>query len=506
MKPRVQEHRFDFRGGRNGHTSPVLLKPSEMPDMTNVTLDSQDGQLMLRYGSRRLHQTAMGSGAAVDGLFQWDYSGTKQLVAVCNGDLFYKTTDFGAWSTTSPTPALGSAERSSFATMRQSTSGAPLRLYMADGTNYWRWSGSALTRLSGTSGAPANAQIVRTYHIRNFLKTSDYGQHLFWSVLGDPEDYTAGTRTGGGSAMIDVLRGEELTAAEVVGNSLLVGTANSISRFTGYDSSDIQIEQDAEGISSVIGPVGKLAMAAVEGFAALVNRTGVYAASEREVVLLSEKWNSFWRSRVDRTALESCVVAYHEGKRQIWVAVPDVLIGDGENKIVLVYHLDLQAWFGPYIYSFGIRCMTRWEDSNGVEYLAAGCDDGFVRVLDYDTSGLDDVLYDGSGGSSITASVDFAPTFFNEVGPGVDKILRDVTLHAVLGVAAEVDALIKIDHGSWAALGTWTGDGTADDGSGAYRLQTNECGDLFQLRMQWTGSGTEIRGFTMRGHTTGRPA
>lgn len=429
-KPKLKEHRFDFRGGYNDDVSPVVLQPSQLTNMPNVTLDDpgKHGQLRMRDGSRRLHQTSLG--AAIRGIYQWDGPSGRQLVAVAAGDLWYRNVgagDFAAFTGVSPTPALA-GDRTSFTTMRGNASGAPLYLYLADGINLWRHTGSALTQLSGASSIPANVDLVTAYHVRNFMKTSDYQQHVFWTVLGDPEDGTIGARLQGGSAMVDYLRGEAITAMAVTGSSLLIGTRNSIARFTGYDNQDIQIDQDTEGVDSTVGPLGKQCLVGMEKVAAMLSTTGVYAVSEAEAVLISHTWGGRFRG-LDRSALSSSVLYYHEGRRELWAAVPGP--GDGgANKTVMIFNLDLQVWYGPFTFPFDITCLSRWDMSDGTEKLVAGSSDGFIRCLDWEASGLDDVLYDGTGGTAIVASADFAPTFL-EAGPGLVKNIDRLVGHVI---------------------------------------------------------------------------
>lgn len=503
-RPRVMEHRFDFRGGRNCHTSPVLLEPNEMPDLTNVTLDAQDGALKLRPGSRRLHTTALGAPSSISGVFQWENGGTPQLLAVSNGDLYHRTgSDFGEYTAHSPTPVIGTGA-ATWTTMRDADSGAPLYVYFSDGgAGHWRWTGSAATDIDGVSGM-SPAKLITTYHLRNFWVTPNFPSHVYWTVLADPEDATAGLRELGGSAMIDVLRGQEITALEVLGSSLLVGTKDSIVRFTGYDATDIQIEQDTEGLSHTFGPLGPYCMTRAEDVAFVLSKLGIYGITEREHRFLSEKWNCYWRQQLDKDALASACVAYHEGRREIWVAVPGTSDG-GLNKRVMVYHMDLGVWYGPYVYSFGMNALGRFVAADGEEYIMAGCSDGFVRVLNYDTSGLDDVLAAGTGGSSITASVTFAPTFFDQVGPGIDKVLREVTVHATMGTTGGVTVELSVDQADWVTLGT-VGPATGTQyNSAPWALDANAKGDRFQLRMSWTDPTIEVRGYSLRGHSMERP-
>jgi hypothetical protein len=445
-----------------------------------------------------MHQTAVGSGASISGVFQWNNAGTNQLVAIANGDIFYKTTDYGAFSSVSPTPALASTA-AVFSTMRQSSSGAPLRLYLTDGTNYWRWTGSAISKFSGVSSLPANTTFVKTYHIRNFLATSDYGNHLFWSVLGDPEDGTVGDKSQGGSAMVDVLRGEDITALEVIGNSLLIGTSDSVSRFTGYSSDDIKIESDTEGVTSNLGPVGPRVFLRIEQFVAMLADVGPYAITEAEEVYLGDKVKDTFNA-LDRSVYSSSVIGYHKGRREIWWAVPGAS-DSATNKTVYVYAIDLGAWYGPFTYPFAITCMTSYEDANGDESIVAGCADGFVRHLD--TGYLDDVLYDASGGSTYDMSVELAPTYFPEVGPGVLKTLQGFTLTANLGTS-DMDIEVRGDEGDWSHVATLTGVG---DRSEPYRVDAYKQGDYFGLRLSSTASEAQIvRGVSWRGWNMLRPS
>ena len=498
-KQELQEQRFDFRGGLNTHTSPPLLQPNELSTLLNCSVELPDGSIKMRQGSRRLHTTALGSD--ITGVFQWDAPGGKQLVAISGGDIHYKTDDFGNFSTVSPTPTLDT-DLTSFATMRQDTSGAPLRLYFADGSQYWRWDGSALTQLDGTSSLPAQADIVRTYHVRNFLHTPDYEQHVFWSVLGDPEDGTVGLRSQGGSAMVDVLRGEAITAMEVVGSSLLIGTPNSIVRFTGYDSLDIQIGQDTEGVSAVVGPLGKNCLTRVERFAAMLATTGLYAVTEEDAILISEKINTTFRA-LDRLNLPNSAVMYHEGRREIWFAVPGASDG-GANRTVLVYHLDLGSWNGLHSYPFDITCLGKWSDSNGDEYVVAGCADGYVRVLDYPVTGtlIDDRTAADTGGSAVTAVADLSPIFFN-VGPGLDKTIHYVTVHAIIPSGNTLDVLVDIDEAGYGNSRTINGESASPK---PYQQHRHEQGDRFDYEFTWTDPDVEIRGVTVRGWNMQRPS
>lgn len=479
MKPVLYEARQWYTGGLATSVTADMLKPEQLVTATNFRVEETVGDLTPRLGTRRVHTTSLG--ASVDGLFQWDYNGSKQLVAVANGDLHYKTTDYGEFSASSPTPVLAS-NPTRFATSRAATASAPLYLYLVDGDNYWRWTGAALTQL--TTGVPADPYLLASYHIRNFMVGLTKQQTLVYTVLGDPEDFTIGNEAQGGEAMVDVMRGEPLTALEVVGSSLLLCTADSVARFLGYSSRDIQIQQDTEGISADVGVVGRNALLRVGPFAAGFSDRGPIAVNEANLEMLDQGlMKPTWRA-LDRTALANICVGWHDGRREIWFAVPGAS-DSGLNKSVYVFNLDLGAWYGPFTYPFGITCFASVEDSNGDETLYAGCSDGFVRHMD--TGYLDDVLADASGGSSFTASAELKPMVFDKLG-----WLKTLQRVDVTGIVPSGETLVV----GWAMDGAvWQTKNVAGTASTrvSHRVDIGDQGERLRLKLEVTPSAAQTQ-------------
>lgn len=169
---KVFDFRNDFRGGRNTTNSPDLLNSNELVDSTNARLSIEIGGIVKRTGSRRMHTTAIGAGNYVAGLTQWDSPTGKQIVAICGGDLYYKTTELGEFTQVDPGPtdAFSTTSPAYFAPFRASSSGAPLVLFIASGGKFYRWTGTALLRL-------------------------DTGVYQA-QILGDPENFNNWTATG----------------------------------------------------------------------------------------------------------------------------------------------------------------------------------------------------------------------------------------------------------------------------------------------------------------------
>jgi len=480
----MREPRFDFKGGLNTRFSPEQVAPNQLVASENFRVSEKVGALEARLGSRRIHATALA--AAVTGLGQWVYSGTRQLVAVSNGDLSYKTTAYGNFTTTSPTPALGSTPAHMF-TARNAAASAALYLYVVDGTNVWRWDGASLTRVStGANKPPANSYLGRVYHIRSFFVSSDRGQHVVWTGLGLPEDTTVGSKDQGGEAMVDVLRGEAITALEVLGSSLLIGTSGSVVRYTGYSSSDIQISQDTEGVSPDQGPAGPLCLRRINRFAAMICDEGFYAVDEAEAKSISELINPDFEA-LAKDYLSAAVVCPHKGRNEIWFAVSGAS-DSGLNKTVYVYSTTTGAWFGPFTYPFGITCMIAYKRTDGSETILAGGPDGWIRDMDIGTA--DDVLSDGTGGSDYSALAELAPFYF-DAGPGTIKTLERTHVHGEIPTDVQVDIKYAFDQQALTTVPLLGIGGTTDP----YRLDTYGQGDMLRVQISAdVAAGVVIRG------------
>lgn len=447
----LRESRSDFRGGRNSTVSPDLLSINELVDATNARISTDYGGFQKRSGTRRLHPTVLP--AAVRGLVQWDSPSGKQIVAISNGDLYHKITDLGDFTLVSPSAPdkFSTTIPAFFAPFRAASSGAPLVLFIASGGKFYKWTGSALTRIDTVSGTPDADRII-AYHTRLFARDVNYKKNLWWSKVGDGEAWTVtGLGSEGGSALVDVLNGEELMALEVVGGSLLMGAEDSVMRFTGHSSDDIIIAQDTEGVSAETGVVGPQALKRAENVSFGLAERGPHAITEAGVTPIGVKVELDFDA-LDPTVIASSCIGYHRGRREVWYAVPRT--GDSSlNKTVYVFSTRLQAWTGPWTYSFGITCLARFEDASGDEWIISGGSDGYVRHMD--SGALDDVTSVGGGGTNITMSVELAPIFFNS-GPGTVKALKEMYLQAELPAASALTLQYTFDSGGFTSAAALT--------------------------------------------------
>lgn len=393
-----------------------------------------------------------------------------------------------------------------FAPFRGSAAGAPLWLFIASGGHYYKWDGINVTQLDAppnTNQVPGATSII-SYHTRMIamvasnLTPGQFPKTIFWSVLGDATDFRTGDKTKGGSAVTDFLTGQQLVALEVIGSSLLLATSDSIMRFTGHASDDIVIAQDTEGISAEIGAVGPQAFKRYENIAALFSDRGPYAVTETYAEPSGEQLNPDWFG-LDNANLSNVVIEYNRGRKELFFAVPRV--GDGGvPKTIFSMSVRLQAWQGPWIYPFAIGCMCKYFDVNNTPNVLSGSPDGFVRLMD--VGSLDDVLFDGTGGSNITMTVEFPVMHFQL--PGLKKALKWCILQANLPTNSTPSLNIAFDGAGFTNYPITPNDNGEED----YRVDVaGDTSQGFRVRMQFTDNSAQpitVNGFTLTGWNYGR--
>jgi hypothetical protein len=419
------------------------------------------GGIMRRIGSRKLTVTPLLSNGggfsnealAITGLKQWDAPVIgKQIVAISQGSMFHALAPYTSWTenTTFNSPAPD------FATFRDASAGAPLRLYIA-AAGLWKWTGSALTQVVGSVGGDPLPNLVRALGVRLFINDALNPKSLWWSAIGQGDVYTGvGGLSGPGSALVDVLTGDNIIALETLGGALFIGTNESIAKFTGT-SDDIQISQDTEGVSTEIGPsnisASPAAWARVEQFIILHSERGVFVATQGGVLGIGDKVEhpNATSLHMSTTIVDpnsglqlTPVVGHNRRRTEVWFAYAPT--GTTRRTNVLVYNYRTQCWYGPFVYPFGITCFGVYEGTDGIEQIMCGCDDAHVRLLDELTAGgLDD------GTTDYDAVVEFAP-FGIENGPYTTKALDHVFIQVVGDHTFQVRAtgyLSRIDIGSF---------------------------------------------------------
>lgn len=430
-KDKIRVERNDFSGGLNVSANGDTLNDNELTVCQNARIEPFGG-IMRRPGSKLLIQdTSLLDGQPIHSVFQWTVGGVRQVIAVCEAILFYSNdtgAGYGALAQAAGAVGYNKHIPNVFQPFRNNSFGAPLVLFIASGGQVFKFDGTTSTLLSGTNSVPF-ATTVRAFGTRLFYNDTTLPKTLFWSKIGAGDDCGTGGLSGGGSALTDVLSGDSITALEVLGGSVLIGTEYSIARFTGTADS-IQILQDSQGVSNEVGPTNPHGVVRAGGVAFLDTLNGPYVATEGGVLSIGDKiWHpdatalQFNRSAVDGDGSPIRPVLGHNPSRfEIWYAY--VPIGGTRRSSVMVYNYKRQCWYGPFLYGFGITCFSVYEDSVGRKSIMCGCDDANIRLLDDPTySQFDD------GRDDFDAVVEFAP--FRGPDPYVLKSLEHVFLQAI---------------------------------------------------------------------------
>ena len=240
----------DFSGGLNLRDAPSELAPTESPDMLNVTLDERGG-VVKRLGI--LKDGSM-SAFAADGANLF-YSNVLGQLVLQEGVNVRKRTGAGAFTLVK---AFSTAARVTFADFN----GKLLMLHPVDGLfNYTP--GGTLAGPHGGANIKGNAIAVW----QNKVWVASAGVRLYFSVPGDETDWAG---TGSGSVDLREVDDAPLTALSIGRGALLAWKVTSFYRVNDSTTGAFTT------IDSDTGCPGAIAVATLEGTAAVCNERGVF--------------------------------------------------------------------------------------------------------------------------------------------------------------------------------------------------------------------------------------
>lgn len=373
-------------GGLNLTGDPSRMSANQLQTATNVRLLA-DGGWAKRLGTRRLHASAIGSGAIVRGGFAWRKPASQELLALSNGALHVGS--YGLPMTW--TAKAGSFSASAVPSFVQFRDGSAEVAYIADGGLLNKYDGSAVTADIASTGGPA----VLAVYGQRLLAISGTNQTVMWSALNNGDTLNQ-SGSGGGSSVVRTFGDQRLTALAAVGSSLLMFHVTGISRFTGMTSDDIAIDTGARGVSGSEGTVAPKSIQVVEldggDVAFFLTSRGLFAASEGGVMPVSREIEGVLAA-MDQSSWARVQSAHAKQQGELRFYLPDVG--------VYSWNYRTKSWSGPDTGVF-VSPVTHalWNalDSQSREVVLVGGADGFVRQSDYPGAALDDILSDGTGG------------------------------------------------------------------------------------------------------------
>lgn len=413
--PTVQDVRFDFRGGLNSTSSEDELDLRELRRAQNARLSAYPGAVSKAPGSKRIHVTALQSGAAIQGVVQWDAPAGSQVVAVANGKFHHKLEAADEFTAVS-SPSLGSTTAPAVFVPWRSASA--IVLYVAC-NGLWKWNGTTLTAVAG--GVPAGVMDIALYKLRMFAHTLT--KRAYWSKISDPDTWSS---PNGGFADVETFDTEGLQRVRVVGSSLALYKEDSIARLTNVDADAIDIDTEAEGVSPAVGLEAATAWCALEEAHFIMSDRGPYLVNESGLQEIGPKVAASFAA-LNQVARPSMVAGFHRGAHEVWTFGPPT--GVSTNRHGYVWDARLGSWVGPWLPPFDVSAIARYERTDGSESLLLGGTDGRVRQADVGT--LADVNRDGTGGTVIAMTIELPVLHFG--APDRVKTLRHVRVQADLG-------------------------------------------------------------------------
>ena len=452
-RERVRAVQSDFRGGLNTSYSDDILDPTEYRGGQN--LRSLLGELEKRAGSKRLHGTAIGAGASVKGVFQWDAPLGSQLIAVCGSDFYHKL--LAAANYTEVAASLSITDRVTFAPYRI---GGNVKVLIADGSGIFTWDG---TTLASVAGAPT-ADRALIYKLRAFA--FDGSKTLYYSKTGDPTKWAVAD--GGGFVDIETYNDAQIMAGIVVGSSLLIFKEDNTARFTGVDTSNIRVDVETEGISAEVGCIAPNTVCRFDEAAFFLSDRGPYIATEagvKEIGLKVARSFDFG----NRLLWLSAQAAHNRRRKEVWLSLGAPSDSDDNTRHTWIWNYQTGSWSGPFIFSFDVSVIGRYERADGTESVMIGGFDGFVRDADVEEIGsIDDVLSTGTGGSAVEMDLQLA-----DVTADVPDTLKN--MRQVNEIVADLGAVVSGEDSALTAY--WE----SELGSGEVDIPTKGVG-LFTYR------------------------
>jgi hypothetical protein len=336
---------FNFSGGMNRKTSPLIIKDEECELLVNFHLDKV-GALTKRKGYTQF-ASQPAAGKTINGLYQY------------KGVIYYNNS--GTWTAAKSDDTAGKKTFFvSFIDYVLRTNGADVVGSSADGVSW------------GTTNCPTviTPKYCAVFQDRIYVANGvSSNRSRFWfSSL--PSGGAVTWTTADDWVDVNPDDGDQITALENNGNRLLIFKNRALYRWT-YG----QVEPDR-----LIG-VGTSAQACVKtnldvGITFFANQQGVYAYAGGRPKLLSRKIQDIIDAVSDWTEVYAEVDEDH-----YYLSVGDITLeGRTYSNVVLNYHISLDAW-SMYSMASPVKMMARLIETAPVQNVYFGSTDGKTYKL-----------------------------------------------------------------------------------------------------------------------------
>ena len=447
-------------GGLNSVSDDISLQPNQLRQTVNMRLTDY-GAASKRGGTQRTSTAVLAAASVLNGYtFQQD-SGTNQILAVCNTDLF--TTTYGAfpWTYTNQGGTFSSTVAPDFAQFRDGT-GADV-VYIADGGLLNKWSGTTLT--SDIAGTVA-VDTIQVHNQRLWgCGNSSFPDSIFYSKLNDGDQLGDAT-DGGGQIVVRTFGDEKIVGLASVNTSLLIFHRRGISRLTGYGQDDIVAAP--AGLTADVGTIAAKSIVANNNIAYFISERGLYRCNEAEVAAVGTPTKPDPILPIIRQLssadFDKIRAVINRATKELWITIP----GYGCYQ----YHTVLDAWSGPWNGAYvspDTTALFETINASGLPVVLRGDASGWVSLCDAPGVNKDNVAAAGTGGDVYTMVAQFHRQYMGD--PALAKAFRWGYLTAQL-------------NGSTSCSVSWL----TDEAAGSYQLPSSASG-VWSTVLSW-GTGT----------------
>lgn len=369
----------NFSGGYCGNLVPTTLKNNQAMDLDNIVIKADGQGWRRRNGTQNSNNTFFGG--TVWGIgYLLQASGSDFIVVVAGDKIGSKTPSGSTFTdrTGSLTITNDATSRWDLFTFSDTTIGFGGPLATPDAPFKWTGSGNA----SALGGTPPTAAGGFTANNRVFaFKTSANPSTIYWSVLGNAEDWTS---SGSGSATVGTLNDNQtiVTAKVLSTNNVLVFKQTST-----YNMIITSSPFPVYSLFQNTGCVGKHAAVNIDGIVYWINqRCRMVSTNGEEIQEYPPNANDLF------DLIPTAQYPYISGIQQkgsdynwlVWICPTN-----GSNgRMAIIWDLINKCW---------LRCSTGYEFSvattlnSGIVY--AGCVGtltGYVAIPDFSVSQFSD--------------------------------------------------------------------------------------------------------------------
>lgn len=382
---------FDFTGGLNTKSPSTAVAVNEASDLDNIAL-LPSGGFRSRYGSALINTAMMGSGSSVHGLGYFRIVGGSDFLVTVAGTKIYKSTAFVPTQTDITDTLTVTDGKDNLWTL---TAKNDLFIGVGGAPDVpFKWSGSGNAAV--LAGSPPSGSFGLTANNYFFIgSTSSNPSRIYWSILGDPEDWSG---TGSGSQDVSKNDGDTLVgAAPLANNRLMCFKQNTIHELQ-ITAPPFPLFQKFKGA----GAVSKMAIVNTGDMIYFVTPQPrlmatdgyrIYDSSNPGPTGITDKIDPTWDA-LNKSRLNVIQAMYYPRLNQIWI-----LCSYGTsttNNYCIIWDMNRKAWYRNTT-GFSMNALTLAQD----QYPVSGDYAGFIYQLDK-TGKYSDAVGTGNTSTSIT--------------------------------------------------------------------------------------------------------